>query len=130
MVIEELMPKNKFDNSHIEELYKLSDKDMEKIIYNLLEWVEDYNFPVAKELIPVLIEREDLVFPYIRNILNSNDYPWQACIINFIIPNFSIDHKEQLKDEILKIINNSKNDEDSEALREIAIECYRKCFDN
>lgn len=125
-----MIPRDKFDCSSIEKMYALTDNQMAEIVYDLLEWIQDINWPVAQKLIPVLLERENLIFPYIIDILNKDDYTWKYCVLDFLIPNFSITHKEQLKGNILKLINDPNNDEDTIALREIAIECYNRCFDN
>ena len=131
MNVKELIPKNKKDNNNISKLYNLTDKEIKPIIYDLLEWIQDYNRPVAQDLIPVLIKREDLVFPYIKDILNGSDPMWKYWVMDLLIPHFSDEHKIILKNDIIKLINNPKKDEDSEAVREIAIECYDRCnFDD
>ncbi len=131
MNVKKLVPKDKSDNANINNLYNLTDEDIKPIIYDLLEWIQDYNWPVAQELIPVLIKRENLVFPYIKDILNGSDPMWKYWIMELLIPHFSDEHKIALKNEIKKLIENQQTDEDSEAVREIAIECYARCnFDD
>lgn len=130
MDVKELLPKTIFDNSHIDDLKKISDEDIEVIIYDLLEWLQDYNWPVTQEIVPILINRENLVFPYISEILNGKDYMWKYWVMELLIPEFSDIHKQMLRKDLLKIINNKEKDEDSEDLREIAIECYNKCFED
>ena len=110
MEIRELLPKNKFDNSNINRLFLLTDEEIKPIIYELLEWTQDYNWPIAKEIIPVLLEREDLIFPYIREILQSNDEEWIYWIIKLLLPSFSASHKNMLKDEIVRLTNSSEED--------------------
>lgn len=43
MRAEELVPKNKFDFSGIEELHMLSDEEIEPVLPFLLEWMKDMN---------------------------------------------------------------------------------------
>ena len=130
MDVKKLLPKNKFDDSNIDKLYELTDEEIKPIIYDLLEWLQDYNWPIAPQIEKVLILRENLVFPYISTILSGNDVMWKCWIMLYLIPNFSEEHKQFLKKDILKFINDSKTDEDTEALRESAIECYEVCFKN
>lgn len=130
MDVKKLLPKNKHDDSNIDKLYNLTDDEIKPIIYDLLEWLQDYNWPIAQQIEKVLILRENLVFPYISSILNGNDVMWKYWIMLYLIPNFSEEHKQSLKYEILKFINDSKTDEDTEDLREAAIECYEKCYCN
>lgn len=130
MDVKQLVPKNKHDIKNIEKLYQLPDNQMKKIIYDLLEWTQDYNWPVAKALIPVLIERENLVFPYIKSILNSDDIMWKYWVMDLLIPHFSKQHKEYLKNDILKLINDQNEDEDTEEIRKKAIELFHSHYDN
>lgn len=123
MEIRELLPKNKFDNSNINRLFLLTDEEIKPIIYELLEWTQDYNWPIAKEIIPVLLEREDLIFPYIREILQSNDEEWKYWIIKLLLPSFSVSHKNMLKDEIVRLTNSSEED-----YKEIALEFCHTYF--
>ena len=55
---------------------------------------------------------------------------WKYWIMLYLIPNFTEEHKQELKDDILTLINDSRTDEDTEMLRESAIECYEQCFKN
>ena len=127
MNVKDLVPKDKHDISNINKLYNLSDEEMKPIVYNLLEWIQDYNWPVAQELVPLLKERENIIFPYMSDILRGDDFMWKYWIMDLIIPDFSIEHKNALKDDILVLINDPDIDEDTESIREIAKECYKNC---
>lgn len=127
MNVKDLVPKDKHDISNINKLYNLSDEEMKLIVYDLLEWIQDYNWPVAQELIPLLKEREDIIFPYMSDILRGDDFMWKYWIMDLIIPGFSFEHKNALKDDILLLINDPDIDEDTESIREIAEECYKNC---
>lgn len=129
MNIKELVPKSKFDDTNINKLLQLSDEEIKIVIYDLLEWLQDYNWPIASEVLKILVKRENLVFPYISGILNGNNIMWKYWIIELLIPTFSKEHKMELKEDILKIINDTDNDEDTESLKEVAIECYKKYYD-
>jgi len=130
MNVKELVPKNKLDDSNIEKLYILSDEEIKPIIYDLLEWLQDYNWPVADKVLKVLLKREDLVFPHIKNILKCDDFMWKYWIMDLLIPSFNMEHKKELKQDLLDLINDSQTDEDTNDLREVAIECYNECFKN
>lgn len=127
MNVKDLVPKDKHDISNINKLYSLTDEEMKLIVYDLLEWIQDYNWPVAQELIPLLKEREDIIFPYMSDILRGDDFMWKYWIMDLIIPGFSFEHKNALKDDILVLINDHDIDEDTESIREIAEECYKNC---
>lgn len=127
MGVKDLVPKDKHDVSNIDKLYNLTDEEMKTIVYDLLEWVQDYNWPVAQELIPLLKEKEDIIFPYMSDILRGDDFMWKYWIMDLLIPEFTFEHKSALKDDILLLINDPDIDEDTESIREIAKECYKNC---
>lgn len=137
MNVKELVPKHKFDDSNIEKLYMLTDEEIKPIIYDLLVWLQDYNWPVADKVLKVLLEREDLVLPHIKYILKKDDFKtnsekddydmWKIWLMILLIPSFNKEHKEELEQDLLYLINNNKIDED---VRETAKECYNECFEN
>ena len=61
------------------------------------------------------------------DILRGDDFMWKYWIMDLIIPDFSIEHKNALKNDILVLINDHDIDEDTESIREIAEECYKNC---
>lgn len=128
--IEDFIPKNKFDDKSLYGIDELTDEEIQPIIYELLEWLQDYNWPVADKVLKVLLKRENLVFPYISDILEGNDIIWKIWIIDLLIPTFTAEHKELLRENILDLSNISDNDEDSLALKEAAFQCYQVCFEN
>lgn len=130
MNVKELVPKNKYDDSNIDKLYSLSDEEIQPIIYDLLEWLEDGNWPIAIKVLDVLLKRENLVFPYVAGILNGDNIMWKYWLINWLIPNFTLEHKEELRPFLASLTNIESDDEDLIFLKESAMECYNKCFNN
>lgn len=130
MNVKELVPKNKYDDSNIDKLYSLSDEEIQTIIYDLLEWLEDGNWPIAIKVLDVLLKREDLVFPYVTGILNGDNIMWKYWLINWLIPNFTLEHKEELRPFLANLTNIESDDEDLISLKESAMECYNECFNN
>lgn len=127
--IRDYIPKDKFDNSNIEILYNLTDEEIKPIIYDLLEWLQDFNWPVANEILGVLMKREDLVFPYIKDILSNDDVMWKIHLMDLLIPSFTDEHKKELENQLVALSNIQEEDEDSIAIKESAQRCLNKCFD-
>src|SRR5579863_6459468 len=84
MDVKELIPKNKFDLNVIPELKKLSFEQLEPIIPELLEWLQDMNWPVARYVSDILEPFADKITPEIIRILNTNDGMWKYWILGFI----------------------------------------------
>lgn len=64
------------------------------IAYEFLEWLQDYNWPVSGDILQVLIDRQNLVVPYLSDILAGKDIMWQYWIMELFIPKIkkSVNH--------------------------------------
>lgn len=84
MELIELIPKDKHDHDSIDKLEKLSYEEIKPIIPNLLEWLQDMNWPVASSVADVLRPFKENFTHEIIKILNTNDRMWEFWIlINF-----------------------------------------------
>lgn len=128
MELRDLIPKNKFDDSNIAELNGLTDEEMRPIVYDLLMWLQDYNWPIADKVLRVLLKREEIVFSYITKILLGDDLMWKIWILELLVPTFSQEHKNLLKVYISALYDEAPPDEDGDALKEAASKYYKTCF--
>jgi len=123
-----LLPKDKFDNRHIDKLDKLSDEEIAPLIPPLLEWLQDYNFPIAKDVLQILKRREDIVVPHILTVFEGEDTMWKYWMMELLIPSFSPAHQAEMKGALQKLMSPNSSDEDAQCLAETAAECYNKYF--
>jgi len=110
MTLRDLIPKDKFDNSTIKQLCKLTDNEIRPIIFDLLEWLQDYNWPIAKDILPIVILHQNIAIPHIITILQGNNMMGKYWIIELVIPYLIYPNKQLLKSELerlssLEIIN-------------------------
>ena len=103
--ISDLIPRSKFDTSGIERLKVINITEAEPILGDLLEWLQDINWPVAKELFYVLPRFEKNLVPHIRTVFNSDDDIWKNWIL-CMLKTFSPDTVKLLSYEIKGIANN------------------------
>lgn len=82
MNVKDLVPKNKFDDTSIDTLKRLSYEEIEPIVPDLLEWLQDMNWPVASEVRDVLTPFIDQLFPEFQKIFTSNDGLWKYWILS------------------------------------------------
>ena len=94
------LPKNKFDQQSLCGIDELSNEEIQPIIYELLTWLQDYNWPVADKVLQVLRKREILVFPYLADILAGDDIMWKIWIMELLVPTLTAEHKEALRKNI------------------------------
>ncbi len=126
-----LVPKDKFDTSNIDKLRGLSDDEIRLIIPELLKWTQDMNWPVANEIVDILIDRGGILEPYILEILsqNQNDDIWTYWIISVLIPKLTDKPSQKIISEIKRIAENPTNSELCEEVNTAAINTLRKLSD-
>jgi hypothetical protein len=108
MDIQELIPKHKDDQEVIEALKKLSFEEIKPIVPELLEWLQDINWPIARPVAEVLKPFSDQLVPEILKILKTNDGIWKL----WILTTLARTTKDQtLLKEIERIANYPTRDE-------------------
>jgi hypothetical protein len=118
--IQDLIPKNKGDLSTAEKLKNYSYEDLKEIIPNLLEWLQDLNWPVAKPVSEYLESIHDKMTTELLAILKSNeDEVWKYWIITIFGP---ITESPVIKNEIIRIAASPTKNERIEEVDEVAKE--------
>ncbi len=68
------------------------------------------------------------VVPQIQKVLNSNDDCWQFACIHFLLPELSLDMRELIKADLLRIIQNPTRNEKLCEIDQGAREVYESLF--
>ena len=79
--------------------------DPEEIPY-LLEWLQDYNWPGAKEIAEFLIKYGDILIEPIRKILKSDDYIWIYWVLAILVSRLPKGLCAQLSDDLKALAYN------------------------
>lgn len=85
MDIRQLIPKHKDDQKVIEQLKKLSFDEIRPIVPDLLEWLQDINWPIASPIAEVLRPFIDKIASDIINILKTNDGIWKLWTLTTLL---------------------------------------------
>lgn len=106
--LKKLIPKDKFDLTPIPTLMEIGEDEIRPILPDLLSWTADMNWPVATEIVKVLVRFPNSVIPLIKGILKptETDEDWKWFIISGLIPEFPISSQTLLTEDIERIINN------------------------
>jgi hypothetical protein len=81
MNIRELIPKDKFDEEVIDRLKALSFEQINPIIPELLEWLQDINWPISGPIAQLLNPFVNRITPEIIKILKTDDGLWKLWIL-------------------------------------------------
>ena len=76
-----LVPKFKSDIETARLAVKAGYPAVEPVLYELLEWLQDCNWPVAHELFDFLASIGAPLAPHIRRVFSSDDLTWQYWLI-------------------------------------------------
>ena len=126
MDIKTLLPKDKFDDSTMSELSQLTDEQIQPIILDLLEWLQDYNWPIAKKILPVLIEHQSVALPYISDILNGDDAMWKYWIMTLFLPELTEMNQSIFVSDVKKLAELKGVDEETKSIVEAAMDCLER----
>jgi hypothetical protein len=82
--MKDYIPKNKFDIEAAERLKLLEFEAISADIPELLEWLQDMNWPVAHEVAQYLTPHVNEMKDELLSILNSDDGMWKYWIVLLI----------------------------------------------
>ncbi|MCV9930701.1 DUF5071 domain-containing protein [Flavobacterium sp. LS1R47] len=115
----DLIPKDKHDIQRAENLKNYSYSELKPIIPELLEWLQDFNWPVAKPISEYLKSINENISQEILAILKTNDGVWKYWIISIF---GKITNDNFFRNEIIRIATNPTKDEVAEEVDKIADE--------
>ena len=128
MKVQELLPKNKKNMDNLKKIAKLPDKEIEPLIHTLLEWAHEFDWYASNEVAKILLDREDLIYPSIEEILKGEDIKWKVWVLDKLVPHFNKFHKEELKPVIQRLRKLDEAEESIQLVKRYANECYNECF--
>ena len=122
--LKKLIPKDKYDFEPFPELMKINEDEVKPILPNLLFCVADMNWPIAAEMVKVLVRFSNSVVPHIKKVLmpTETDEEWKYFIISHLIPKLPTNSQELLLESVKRIYNNPTNGETQGDVWEVAKE--------
>ena len=113
--IKTLLPKDKFDNSNLEEIKLLNDSDLSQITSELLTWTQDANWPIFPKIVEIIVARQDLFIGEISKVFQTDDLIWKYWILTNICPKLSLENIDFLKknfDNMVKALPTNTEEEE------------------
>jgi hypothetical protein len=118
----ELMPKDKHDRKAMERLRKLPIQELVPLLPELLEWVADINWPIARDAIDLVLTVPEHIVEPIRKVFQTTDYGWKNSCLNYVVPHLPVEQRRQLKPELERIAHQPTQDEIEEGTSDTAQE--------
>ncbi|MGK5035547.1 DUF5071 domain-containing protein [Janthinobacterium sp. LB3P118] len=79
------LPRDKHDTQHAQALIALPWDEVAPAMPQILEWIQDVNWPVAAVLLPYLAGIGPRLAPYVKTVLASNDEQWKYFVLQGIV---------------------------------------------
>jgi hypothetical protein len=100
--LSELLPRDKHDFERVSNLKNINKKDLIKLIPELLEWLQDINWPIAVEITKLLLSVPQETIPYVR-VLEGGDDIWKEWCLRYFVMELPEDLRQILQDELVRI---------------------------
>ncbi|MEK4053061.1 DUF5071 domain-containing protein [Paenibacillus sp. FSL F4-0087] len=101
--LSELLPRDKHDFERVSNLKNINKKDLIKLIPELLEWLQDINWPIAVEITKLLLSVPQETIPYVRKVLEGGDDIWKEWCLRYFVMELPADLRQILQDELVRI---------------------------
>ncbi len=116
-----LLPATKFDTEKAAVLVALGFRAVEPVMLQILEWLQDLNWPVGHVLRPFLVSIGSPLAPYIRVVLEGQDDGWKYSLLRGVVDQ-SIELAQALRPELERIATNPSPGESREEVDQAAAE--------
>ena len=110
-----LLPKDKFDDSNLEEIKLLNHSDLSQITSELLTWTQDANWPIFPKIVEIIVVRQGLFISEISKVFQTDDLIWKYWILTNICPKLSLENIDFLKkdfDNMVKVLSTNTEEEE------------------
>jgi hypothetical protein len=126
MDVRELIPRHKQDYERVEVLKNQRLEDIKPILPELLEWLQDMNWPIARDIEMIVVKFQEDLIPHLKYIFTMNDGDWKYFLLNGLIGKLPDHILETLKPDLERIKNNPTNDEKYSELNDIVEELLER----
>jgi hypothetical protein len=120
--LQDLIPADKHDLERAEAAVKAGYPAAEPILGQLVEWLQDCNWPVAHVLAPFLQSVGAPLVPHIWHVMRTDDDVWKYWVIGTLIHSLQEEVAVEFRPELERLAYDPKPNERAEELDERARE--------
>ena len=115
----DMLPRDKHDTDRARAIVELGYPAVRSVLPELLGWLKDINWPVAKVLQPFLAKIGAPLASEVRNVLSSNDGLWKLWVISEVVAQ-SRELAAELLADLARLAERPTNDEKTEEVDVVA----------
>jgi hypothetical protein len=99
------LPRDKHDFERVNRLHTLESSIVIPLIPNLVEWLQDINWPISTEIATLLLRYPEETIPHIKDVLKSNDDIWKEWSLRYFVKELPIHLIKEFQPELIRIAN-------------------------
>ncbi|WP_102272307.1 DUF5071 domain-containing protein [Cytobacillus massiliigabonensis] len=122
---EDYLPTDKHDFDRVHQLKQMERTALLPLLPDLMEWIQDMNWPIAREVAELLLTFPNELVPLIKEVLATNDDVWKYWCLIILAKKLPEDMRKHLKAELTRLVESPTAGEKLEELDEIAREILR-----
>ncbi|MER1956503.1 MAG: DUF5071 domain-containing protein [Solibacillus sp.] len=103
-----MIPKDKFDVEAVERLKTLPANELVPLLPELMTWMQDMNWPVAKPVVELLVTYPNEMTPLIDDVLAGDDDMWVYWCFVELIPKLPFYLKLVLAESVEQIASGER----------------------
>ena len=120
MDLRKCIPKSKHDIDAIERAQLIGFPAISPIVSELIEWLQDANWPVAQKTADLLASGDLPILPAIRSVFNSSDNIWKFWVITLLVSQMRKSVVNELRFELDALAKLAPIDEDAQDVKSAA----------
>ena len=124
----ELLPRNKHDVASAHAIVALGYPANAPVLRDLLQWLQDGNWPVSSPMGDFLASIPEPMAPLIWEVLRGADYIWKYQCIFRLIGRMPGPVAEQFRAELMRLAKQPTPEEHQEELDEVAQEALKRLW--
>ncbi len=117
-----LLPRHKSDSEHTRAIVALGYPAVAPVLPELLEWLQDCNWPISGSISIFLASIGEPVIPHIRHVFGGNDGIWKYWCIAALIRKMPRALAETLRSDLMQLAYHPTANDRSEQVDEQARE--------
>lgn len=124
--IKSFVPADGFDESDAEEVNLMSDPKTQLLIGQIMDWAQDSSWPDTSRILDILHKHEQILIPYIKDVLRNQDPEWKEWILTYLVAYFPNEYIVKLKEELELLVREPGEGDEYEKIKLAA----RKLYEN
>lgn len=111
-----MIPSSKIDIEAIKKLEVADEKEILQNIPELLEWLQDCNWPVFERVCNRLSSLDEKIEKEVLDVLNGGDVIWKANLVGHLLPKLRIEAQMKYISVLTNLLKNASSEAYEEGL--------------